>query len=134
MSTTTHICPQCGATFLGGPNAKRCPACRTALQRARSSARKRIGDLAQCAACGASFVIRSNAHCYCANCAAERVREQGRGYAERHREQALERRRAYNRAYYEAHRAQEIERAKRYYRSKRKPPQQGDRTKDELHT
>jgi len=71
-------CKQCGTSFVGGPRAFYCHACRQKrkaesyaryVQNVKAGSVREIGREAQCLICGKAFVIRGGTHFYCDDCA-----------------------------------------------------------------
>jgi hypothetical protein len=102
-----RICIDCGATFVGYPKSKRCPACQSAVNRERDAKIKRdgpkrkLGSIDNCQNCGKEYIVESGQQRYCKACAAESVGENIRSrkrdymavYAPGHREEKEENRR-----------------------------------------
>lgn len=90
-----RVCTVCGVRFLGGPRAKYCPECRHEIRKQRDieqkkrGARRPLGSIDFCKACGKEYIVNSGLQKYCPECAAEQIRERDR---ERGREYAAEQR------------------------------------------
>lgn len=96
-SLAPRTCIMCGATFLGGPNARYCPTCRIERRREtdrQHKARKRAGKsiilgqtVGRCEKCGKEFIYTAGAQKYCPECSEEAIRENdrqsGRGWLRR---------------------------------------------------
>lgn len=69
-----HVCETCGDPFAGGPNARKCPACRLARCRAynraykRRGARRPLGSTDNCSACGGEYEVRNGGQKWCPVC------------------------------------------------------------------
>ena len=91
-SIRERVCIDCGVTFLGGPRAMRCLACRAQRNKERDRIHKKIGTARKigsidcCERCGAEYVVNSGRQRYCKNCAAEAVAETVR----RHKREYME--------------------------------------------
>lgn len=77
-----RTCMDCGAVFLGGPRARRCPDCRktasreaTRKYRASGGASRPLGSVDLCERCGAPYVVNSSRQRYCKACAAPALAE-----------------------------------------------------------
>lgn len=94
-----RTCETCGATFLGYPRSKYCPACRKAAQREanrRCKERKKagtsrpLGSTDMCQHCGKPYIVTSGLQRYCPDCAKEivpeNIRQHKRDYMAENRE------------------------------------------------
>jgi uncharacterized Zn ribbon protein/predicted nucleic acid-binding Zn ribbon protein len=80
----TRTCQTCGTSFLGGPRAWYCPACRAerkkSQRKAYDNARKNktirpLGSIDICQNCGKEYVVKSGGQIYCPDCADNVVRK-----------------------------------------------------------
>jgi len=75
------ICRQCGSSFLGGPRAFYCPACRDIRRKehnarfaAKGKADRPIGSTDKCKVCGGDYIVNSARQIYCCACAPDRYK------------------------------------------------------------
>lgn len=104
-------CVICGIVFLGGPRAKYCPNCREEIRKERDREQKRrgakrpLGSVDICEACGKEYVVQSGLQKYCQDCAAEQIkardRQRGKEYAAEQRELNPDRVKEWKRRKYE---------------------------------
>lgn len=95
----SRTCRACGALFPRGPRAWYCPSCRAerakaanreSKARAKAGKTRKLGSTDICTICGKPYTVDGSNQRYCPDCAADTVRqidrEQGRKWANDHRE------------------------------------------------
>lgn len=81
-----RVCSDCGVTFWGYPKSKRCPECQAAVNRARerafkrNGAKRKLGSIDRCEACGGEYVVESGRQRYCKKCAEAAVLDNVRAH------------------------------------------------------